>query len=163
MVKQFATFKLDQQLFGIDVLLVREINQQIDFTPVQHSADYIRGLINLRGRIVTILDLGVRLGLAPRKISANSHNVILKTNEELVTINHQLDHEDLTTSPDITGLLVDTIGDVVSVEESQIEPPPASIGKIGGRFLYGVLKLEKELLVLLNVKEALAIKPTEST
>ena len=157
MMKQFVTFRLDEQLFGVDVLLVREINQQMDLTQVQQAPDYVRGLINLRGHIVTILDLGIRLGIAPRQIDQQSHNVVLKRDDELVSVRSQGDREVLKTGPDAAGLLVDAVGDVVAVPESEVEPPPASIGEVSGRFLSGVVKLEGDLLVLLNVENVLEV------
>lgn len=158
MRKQFATFRLDKQLFGIEVLLVREINQQMDITPVQQALDYVRGLINLRGQIITIFDLGVRLGLTPREITADSHSVILKTEEELGPVRHREGREDLRSCGDAVGLLVDKVGDVVEEEETEIEPRPANVGGVDGRFLSGVLKLEKDLLVLLDVKQVLGVE-----
>ena len=155
MMKQFATFRLDEQLFGIEVLFVREINQQMDITPVQQAPDHVRGLINLRGQIITIFDLGVRLGLKPREITGNSHSVILKTEEELGPIRQREGREDLRSSSDPVGLLVDTIGDVVEEDETEIEPPPANVGDVDGKFLSGVVKLEKDLLVLLDIEQAL--------
>ena len=153
---QFATFRLDEQLFGVNVLLVREINQQTDFTPAQHAPDHVRGLINLRGHIVTILDLGVRLGLGPREVGPESHNIILKNDDELAQI-HMDEHADnLRTAPDTAGLLVDAVGDVVATDEQEIEPPPASIGEVSGRFVTGVVKLPNDLLVLLDVAATLA-------
>ena len=77
-MRQFATFRLGGQTFGIDVRIIREINRILDITPLPFSADYVRGLINLRGQIVTILDLGVRLGLPRKATGPDSHNIILK-------------------------------------------------------------------------------------
>jgi purine-binding chemotaxis protein CheW len=161
-MSQFATFRLNDQLFGVNVLLVREINQQTDFTIVQHAPDYVRGLINLRGHIVTILDLGIHMGLGPREVSPSSHNIILKNNEELSRIQLDDDIEALETSADTAGLLVDTVGDVVTVDDREIEPPPASIGEISGQFLTGVVKLRNDLLVLLDVASMLTSELQES-
>jgi purine-binding chemotaxis protein CheW len=157
MRKQFATFRLDEQLFGIEVLLVREINQQMDITLVQQAPEHVRGLINLRGQIITIFDLGVRLGLKPRDITTRSHSVILKTEDELGPVRHREGREDLRSSGDAVGLLVDLIGDVVEEDETEIEPPPANVGDVDGRFLSGVIKLEEDLLVLLDVKQVLGL------
>lgn len=154
-MKQFTTFKLDDQLFGIEVLLVREINQQTEITPVPQAASYIRGLINLRGQIVTIFDLGARLGLGPRLIGAKSHNVLLKTNDELAPVRVRENRADLTTAADPVGLLVDAVGDVVEAAETEIEPPPPNIGAVDARFLAGVVKLDAEVLVILEVAELL--------
>ena len=82
-MRQFATFTLGQSLLGIEVLLVREINRLMDITPVPASANYVKGLINLRGHVATILDLGVLLDLPVKAAAGSTHQVILKTNGEL--------------------------------------------------------------------------------
>ncbi|MCP4690549.1 MAG: chemotaxis protein CheW [Desulfobacterales bacterium] len=135
---QFVTFKINDNLLGIDILKVREINRILDITPVQHAPDYIRGLINLRGRTVTVFDLGVRLGLDRRVITEASHNVVLK-------------HE-------MVGLLVDEIGHVAQAEEKEIELSPANVGGVEEMFISGVVKLDKELLALLSVDKLLEYK-----
>ncbi len=154
-MKQFATFRLDDQLFGIEVMLVREINQHTEITPVPQTADFVRGLINLRGQIITILDLGVRLDLAAREIGAKSHIVVLKTEDELSLVRAREGRDDLMTGEDPVGLLVDSIGDVVVAEEAEIEPPPPNLGDIDGRFLSSVVELKQDVLVILNVAETI--------
>lgn len=154
-MKQFATFRLDGHLFGIDVLLVREINQYMVITPVPLAAPSIRGLINLRGQIVSVVDLGVLIGLEERVIDRESHSLVLKTQDDLATLRIRFGNQDLTGPVDTVGLLVDGVGDVVDVEMSEMEPPPANVGDIDGQFLSGIIKLENELLVLLNIGKAL--------
>ena len=164
-MRQFATFTLDEQVFGIDVLLVREINRHMDITPVQLAPDYVRGLINrgggflpssrrLRGQIVTIFDLGVRLGLPPRSATRDSHNIILKTGDELTAISRREGRDELKSSRDTAGLFVDGIGDIVE-EEAAIEAPPANVGDTRAQFLSGVVKLEDGLVHILDVQESL--------
>jgi len=154
-MRQFATFRLGDQTFGIDVRIIREINRILDITPLPFSADYVRGLINLRGQIVTILDLGLRLGLPRKATGPDSHNIILKRTSELAaplrTDGGVLD----TTSEDPVGFLVDAIGDVVDVEESGIEPLSANVGEAEGHFLSGVIKLDCGLLVLPEIRRVL--------
>lgn len=133
--KQFVTFTIDDDLLGIDVLMVREINRVLDITPVPKAPAYVRGLVNLRGQTVTVFDLGIRLGLPLRKISEESHNVVLKN--------------------DPVGLLVDSIGNIVRCNELEVEPPPANVSNIEGRFIEGVVKLNHELLVILNTEKIL--------
>lgn len=154
-MKQYATFRLDDHLFGIDVLLVREINQYMVITPVPLSTSSVRGLINLRGQIVTVVDLGVLLGLEPRQIDRNTHSLVLKTHEDLGALRIRFGNQELDGPVDTVGLLVDTVGDVVDVDENEMEPPPANVGDIDGQFLSGVIKLDTELLVLLNIGKAL--------
>jgi purine-binding chemotaxis protein CheW len=153
-MSQFSTFRLGDRLFGLDIVLIREINRILDITPVPHSRDHIRGLINLRGQIVTILDLGVRLGLKSHEITGESHNIILKTNTELASV-RQSDGQRFVTSNDLVGFLVDAIGDVVEADESTIEPPSANVSEAEGRFLSGVIKTDAGLLVLLDLQEIL--------
>ncbi len=154
-MRQFATFYIGENLFGLDVLLVREINRNIDFTLVDRSSEYVVGLLNLRGQIVTVLDLGVRLGLGKREISQESRCVVLKTNAEVGETQKGCVGECLTADESV-GLLVDRIGDMVVIDENEIERPPANIGAVDGRFLSGVVKMDKDLLVLLKSKEMLA-------
>ncbi|HHC25001.1 MAG TPA: chemotaxis protein CheW [Desulfobacterales bacterium] len=140
--RQFVTFGIDDYLLGIDILKVREINRVLDITPVQHARTYVRGLINLRGQTVTVFDLGRRLGLALRKIAEESHNIILKN--------------------DAVGLLVDSIRDVVVAQDDEIEQPPANVGGIEGKFIEGIVKLEKDLLVILSAEKILEYKAVKS-
>ncbi|MEB3206744.1 MAG: chemotaxis protein CheW [Vampirovibrionales bacterium] len=151
--RNIATFYLDNDLFGVDILYVREINRQLDLTPVPRAPEFVEGLLNLRGQIVTVLDLKKRLGVGKTRLHENTHNLILKTEPELHAIrqreNANLDDRPLT--PDLTSLLVDQIGDVVAVEESAVEPPPANLAQIDRRYISGIVKLEKRLLTVLNV------------
>ncbi|MFP4416904.1 MAG: chemotaxis protein CheW [Chitinivibrionales bacterium] len=155
-MQQFATFYIGENLFGLDVLLVREINRNLDFTFVDRSSEYVVGLLNLRGQIVTVLDLGVRLGLGKRNITEGSRCVVLKTNAELPDVQKENGSRS-TTADEIVGLLVDRIGDMVVIDEKEIEAPPANVGAVDGKFLSGVVKMENSLLVLLKTKEMLAI------
>ncbi|WP_373531354.1 chemotaxis protein CheW [Vampirovibrio sp.] len=148
--RSFATFLLNEQHYGIEILLIREINRQLEMTPIPHAADYIRGLLNLRGQIVTILDLNKRLGLKDTQLSERSHNIILKTDQELQNINNEL-----VTAPDKVGFLVDDIQDVLIVSEEDIEFPPANLGKVDGQFLSGVIKQDNKLVAILSVEKLL--------
>ena len=152
--RSFATFTLNDHLFGIDILLVREINKQLDVTNVPKAPNYIRGLINLRGQIVTILDLACRLGLDKDKLGS-SFNIILKTEAELESLRKTEDRSDLSSCPDKVGLLVDKIQDVITVEESTINPPPANRGKLDGRYLSGVVHFNQQLISILAVDKIL--------
>lgn len=149
----YSTFRMDNRLFGLDILVVREINRILDITAVPHAERHIRGLINLRGQIVTILDLGVKLGLEPRTVGDETHNIILKSDNELA---HAEQARHLKTCPDQVGFLVDSIGDVVEADTSRIEPPSANVSETETRFLQGVLKTDAGLLVLLDLEALLA-------
>lgn len=153
-MKQFSTFMIGERLFGIDIRLIQEINRISDVTPLPLAADYVRGFINLRGQIVTILDLRVRLGLERREMDENSHNIILKPSVA-VTSGAGSAERGATTPSVPVGFLADAIGDVIAVDESCIEPLPANVGDADGRFLSGVIKLEDRLVVLFDLERVL--------
>jgi purine-binding chemotaxis protein CheW len=154
-MSQYSTFRLGDRLFGLDLLMIREINRILDITPVPHAKAHLRGLINLRGQIVTILDLGVRLGLPRQEISDSSHNIILKTGAELASARQEGAAAAHGAGSDLVGFLVDAIGDVVEADEATIEPPSANVSEAEGGFLSGVIKTEAGLLVLLDLNEVL--------
>jgi purine-binding chemotaxis protein CheW len=136
-MSQFATFQVGEHYFGLDILGVREIIRVANITQVPRSEPHIRGLINLRGQIVTILDLAVRLGSDPEPVKDSSHIVILK---HAPGAPGQGQNQGGT--QDLTGLLVDAIGDVVEAEATLAEAPPANLSSAEERFLSGVLNLD---------------------
>ena len=153
--RQFATFPVDDQVYGIDVLLVREIIRHVEFTPVEHAPNGVLGLLNLRGQIITVLDLGAVLDVPPRQVSPESHCIILKTKEELLrsAVRDAVDDE---TPAEIVGIMVDRIADVVAIDASCIEPPPANARGVDGAMLEGIAKKDDRLLLILKMREALA-------
>lgn len=153
-MSQYATFRLGDRLFGLDLMVIREINRTLDITRVPQAAEHIRGLINLRGQIVTILDLGVRLGLPRQEILEASHNIILKTNAELASLRSE-GARPQSTANDLVGFLVDAIGDVVEAGEAALEPPSANVSEAEARYLSGVIKTDAGLLVLLDLHAVL--------
>jgi purine-binding chemotaxis protein CheW len=153
--KQFASFYIGNNLFGIDIRLIREINRNVDITPVDGAPDFVRGLLNLRGQIVTVIDVGVRMGLRTGKESVESaRSIVLKTSDE-IAVKRSEDDKLEDTSRDLVALYVDAIGDMVTFEEKEIEPSPANIGEVEGRFISGMAKLEQELMIILRVAELL--------
>lgn len=143
MEKSFVTAGISNYFFGIELSFVREITRFIEITPVSLSPDFICGLMNLRGQIVTVIDPGVRLDLGNETENSKSRCVILKTNIANIT------------TVDVTGMLVDSVGDIVTVEENLIESSPPNIGDVDGKYLNGVVKLDKKLLILLNMASIL--------
>lgn len=156
-MKQFVTFRLDEQYFAIEILYVRELNQILDVTPVQRAPEFIHGLINLRGQIVTVFDVGIRLGLGARKHSGTAYNIILKTNGELIAVRNHEGRTDLMSSDDSAGLLIDAFGDVIEVEDDEIEPAPANIGDLQGKFISGVVKAGHKLFAILDVRGLISV------
>lgn len=131
---EYATFYLKDALCGIALSSIQEINQPSALTVVPQSPDYVMGIINLRGKIVTVIDTGKRLGLSPIRQSHTMRNIIVNADDESV------------------GLMVDRIGNVISVEPGQVDTPPANIGEVPGRCFDAVYKTEEQLVGLLSLK-----------
>lgn len=147
--REFVTFRLGKDLFGLEARLVQEVNRTLDITPVQQAPEYVRGLVNLRGTVVTVLDLGVLLDLGRREITTDSANVILNT-ERLRAAADQASKGGSPGSGDPVGLLVDALGDVVSSQENEVDRSPATLQEAKGRFVDGIVKLEEELVTILD-------------
>jgi purine-binding chemotaxis protein CheW len=154
---QYATFRVNERLYGTDILSIREIIRVFDITPVPRTDGHIRGLINLRGQIVTILDLRVRLGMERPEISDRSHIVVLKTAGEIAAAFGRNGGGQPQGSNEPVGLLVDAISDVVEADPGHTEAPPANLTEAEERFLSGVVKTEAGLLILLNMHDLLSI------
>lgn len=153
MEKQFMTFFIEEGIYGINILGIREINFTDRCTPVPLAKQQIVGLLNLRGQIVTIFDTGIPLGYDQRKLKeAENSMLIMKTTPELSPVARK---QGITTHVDQVGLLVDQIGDVISCDESELEPVPAHADVNVAKFLEGVVKHGDKLVGIINVPELL--------
>jgi purine-binding chemotaxis protein CheW len=152
--QQYTSFRLDEHQFGINILLVREIIRNVDFTPVEQAPDGIMGLLNLRGQIITVLDLSGVLGLEQRVIDEKTRFIILKTVSEMIH-NPGADDLDDEVGSEPVGIIVDEIADIISVDESDIEVTPANANGINGANLHGVAKLEQQLLLILSIRKVM--------
>ncbi len=150
-----ATFFIGENLFGIDIPWIREINANPEITPVPGSPQHIQGLMNLRGQIVTVFNLRSKLGFEASEEPTPSHVVILKRELELSSSPEDEAFKGTLPVSDKIGFLVEGIDDAITIHEEDIEPPPASLGTIQFRYLAGVVKLEKSLLTLLDLKSIL--------
>lgn len=152
---QYATFYVGDGRFGINILTVREINRHLDITPVERAPEYVRGLLNLRGQIVTVIDLGVRLGMGPRTIGPESRCIVLKTTSDM-KMNRSTSKTEDTTSDDLIGLLIDRVSDMVSLTDKELEPAPANVTGFDSKYISGVAKLSDGLMVALRTGEILS-------
>ncbi|MEO5348241.1 MAG: chemotaxis protein CheW [Magnetococcus sp. YQC-3] len=124
-----STFHLGNIYIGVDILLVREINRSMEYTPIPGSPSYVRGMLNIRGRIITLFDLKRRFSWAQEEVvnpdaePKKQYNVIMKTQPEVMRINRRL-AETQCTWEDPVGLVVDRLGDVRNVPDDHILPPP---------------------------------------
>ncbi len=158
MTRQLVSFRLFHQLVGLDILYVREINRQLDVTPVQLAPSDIVGVGNLRGQIVTIFDLVKRLGLSSGDQVNERHDVVLKSETELAPIRLREGRNDLVGSNDVVGLRVDSIGEIIELEESDFQSVPANLTHLNRDLLSSTVPLDRELLIVLDVAQLLDAK-----
>ena len=149
MIRQFATFRLEDDLFGIDVLLIDEINRNLDIVPVAGAPDFVRGLLNLRGQIVTIIDLSTRFGFGDQVITSESRGIILKTTGMLNSFREAgVLHDD--TSTDLVALLVSRVEDMISLDDARIDSAPGIFSDEAGAYISGVVQMDNDLLNILR-------------
>ena len=134
---EIASFYLGETLMGVPIEFVEEINHHLDLTPVPHVPACVRGVMNLRGGVVTVIDLAAVLGLDPTVITRQTCNVVVRSAGEQV------------------GILVDRVGDVIRTARNRIDPPPANVAGAEGRFFRGVCKLADSLLLILDTDQIL--------
>src|ERR1035438_393116 len=133
---QFCTFYLDKLLFGVELKTVQEVIRSLEVTQVPLAPQVVSGLINLRGQIVTAVDLRRRLELEPRAADLPVMNVVVRSEDGAVS------------------LLVDEIGDVVEVEETSFERPPETLRGSVRTMITGVHKLKDRLMLVLDTEKA---------
>lgn len=137
--KQFCTFYLDNHMFGVKVEQVQEVFRYQEMTTVPLAPAVVRGLINLRGQIITAIDLRQRLGMVPMTGDKLPMNVVVRTEDGVVS------------------LLVDEIGDVLEVSEDVYERPPETIPREVRQLVLGVYKLTGKLLLILDSEKAVNV------
>lgn len=138
--RQFFTFKLGQYLCGIDIQMVREVLRHQATTRIPLAPAVVMGLINLRGQILTVIDLRIRLGLKARSDGHLPVNIVVSSD------NHREDGN--------IALLVDEVGDVIEVESTTCEPPPESINGSIRDLITTVCKTDKGLMHIVDIGKA---------
>lgn len=129
------TFRLHEELFGLDILHVKEIQRNVEFTPVPGASAHIVGIFNMRGQIVTLFDLSGILGYTPMIPEGKKACIILKT-----TIHH----------PDLIGFLIHKTGDVIDILPEQCETPPGNIEEICLQYLKSVARIKEEVVMMIE-------------
>ena len=136
--EHLVTFYLDREEYGVDVRQVQEIRRVGDITTVPRAPEFVRGVINLRGRILPVLDMKKKLGLGEVAESRAARIVVVRVRERLL------------------GLLVDGASQVPKIPVSRIEPPPEEVVERGGDYIRGVAKLDDRLIILVDLERLLA-------
>lgn len=154
-VMQFVSFYLEDRLYGLDIRIVKEINPNLRITTVPRTPPAVRGLVNIRGQVVLVMDLAVIFGRQPRPVTEESQIVILKTTAELKRV-QGLDLDRLPFGDKPTGFIVDRIADVTGVTDDAIKAPPPHLDEANARYVQGVIRLDDELQIVLDAGTLLA-------
>lgn len=143
MISQYLIFSLGGELFGVGTLRVREIIEWGNLTTVPMMPVFMRGVINLRGAVVPVIDLNARFGRTPTEVSRRTCIVILEVQADEDTF--------------VLGIIVDAVSAVRQIERSQIEPPPSFGTRIRADFIDGMAKVNSGFVILLNLGMVLSI------
>ena len=136
---QLVSFKIGDEEFGVDILKVQEINRSLEVTRVPNAPEYVDGVINLRGKVIPIIDLRRRFGLERKEHDKNTRIVVVEL------------------KGDVIGFVVDAVNEVLRIPRSVTEPPPPVTSGIDQDYITAVGKLEDRLLILLDMEKVLLV------
>lgn len=150
---QIATFKVGNEVFGIDVLLTKEIGRLPEVTKVPQSPGFILGLINLRGQIVTVIDPGVFLNEKSDISKGAKRLIILKNEDELEPLRVRGLIKKNHIGKDTLAIVVDQIQDIIDIEENSILPPPSNVSGTKKDLIQGIIQDNDHLIIVLAINE----------
>lgn len=136
-VVQWVTFRLEDETYGINVMQVQEVLRVSEIAPVPGAPDYVLGIINLRGNVVTVIDTRKRFGMPPGEVDDNSRVVIIESQGQ------------------IFGILVDSVAEVVELRRSEIDVAPNVGNEESARYIQGVATVNSDLLILVDLNKLL--------
>ena len=139
-VLQWVTFQLASEVYCVNVMQVREVLRYTNIAPVPGSPNYVLGIINLRGNVVTVIDLRIRFGLSENEITDSTRIIIIETETQVV------------------GILVDSVAEVVYLRQSEIDLPPSTrlASEDHSRFIQGIAHYDSRLLILVDLNQLLS-------
>lgn len=136
-VLQWVTCQLEDEIYGVNVMQVQEVLRLTEIAPVPGAPDYVIGIINLRGNVVTVIDTRRRFGLSQTESDDSSRIIIIEVNENVI------------------GMLVDSVAEVVYLHQSEIDTAPNVGNDDSSRFIQGVCSRDEQLLILIDVNKLL--------
>jgi purine-binding chemotaxis protein CheW len=135
---QLVTFSIGEEEFGVDILKVQEIIRTMEITKVPRAPAFVEGVINLRGKVIPIIDLRRRFGLQSRNHDKHTRIIVIEISNMIV------------------GFVVDSVSEVLRIPANTVEPPPPVVAGLESEYISGVGKLEDRLLILLDLDRLLS-------
>ncbi|WP_375750860.1 chemotaxis protein CheW [Vibrio sp. HN007] len=136
-VLQWVTFQLEEETYGINVMQVREVLRYSEIAPVPGAPDYVLGIINLRGNVVTVIDTRSRFGLMEGEVTDNTRIIVIESERQVI------------------GILVDSVAEVVYLRSSEIDTTPSVGTDESAKFIQGVSNRDGKLLILVDLNKLL--------
>jgi len=146
--RQYLTFLMDGEEYGVDILSVQEIRSWEKATSIPNVPEYVKGVINLRGTIVPIIDLRARFGIVQEEYSRVTVVIVLKIKTEK--------------SERITGIVVDAVSDVYSLSSENMQKPPDVSSHVNMNFIKGLINVKEKLVILLDLNKLLDIEKIQT-
>jgi len=137
---QLVSFNIGQEEFGLSIQSIQEINRMVEITRVPNSPEFVSGVINLRGKVIPIINLRKRFGFPPKENDRNTRIIVVELSGMVV------------------GFVVDSVSEVLRIPKNITEPPPSIIAGIGSEYITAVAKLDNRLLILLDLERVLKDK-----
>lgn len=134
---KFLQFELDGEYYGVDILKVREINGLMDITAVPQTPVFMKGLINLRGKVIPVIDLRLKFGLREAEYDARTSIIVI----EFKSIHGQVQ----------MGIVVDTVSKVINIPAENIEPAPNFGGRLKSEYIRGMAKTKQRVIIILDI------------
>ncbi len=141
---QLVTFSIGEEEFGVDILKVQEIIRTMEITKVPRAQNFVEGVINLRGKVIPIIDMRRRFGLDSKAHDQHTRIIVIEINNMIV------------------GFVVDSVSEVLRIPASTVEPPPPVVAGLESEYISGVGKLHDRLLILLDLDKLLSGEDMES-
>ena len=141
---KYLTFKLAEEEYGLEILTVREIMGMMEITMVPQTPGYLKGVINLRGKVIPVIDLRSKFGMEECEYSKETCIIVVDVQNILM------------------GIIVDTVSEVIDVNGSEIEPPPKFSTNIRTDFIMGIGKTKKNIVILLDIDRVLSVEEFET-
>lgn len=135
---QLVTFTISSEEFGLDILKVQEIIRTMEITRVPRAPEFVEGVINLRGKVIPIVDLRARFGMESKSHDSHTRIIVVEVNSLIV------------------GFVVDSVSEVLRIQSNTVEPPPPIVSGIDSEYINGVGKLDDRLLILIDINKLLS-------